>query len=116
MAKASGEGRASPLVRPPSCGKDPYEPWEMSSRERDVANKYLRFMTYHSQRSVFRFLIHTLFHSNPDTSATSFTMHDPLYNPYTFFTIHGPLYNPDTYIVALSALLSGHLHNSYICF
>lgn len=50
VAKASGEGRASPLVRPPSCGKDPYEPWEMSSRERDVANKYLRFMTYHSQR------------------------------------------------------------------
>ena len=60
VAKASGEGRASPLVRPPSCGKDPYEPWEMTTRERDVANKYLRFMTYHSQRSVFRFLIRTL--------------------------------------------------------
>ena len=57
VAKASGEGRASPLVRPPSCGKDPYEPWEMTTRERDVANKYLRFMTYHSQRSVFLIFI-----------------------------------------------------------
>ena len=102
MAKASGEGRASPLVRPPSCGKDPYEPWEMSSRERDVANKYLRFMTYHSQRSVFRFLIHTLFHSNLDTSGTFITVHDPLYNPDTVLQLY-LLYNPDTYIAVLSA-------------
>ncbi len=50
MAKASGEGRASPLVRPPSCGKDPYEPWEMNPREREISNKYLKLITYHSQR------------------------------------------------------------------
>ena len=50
VAKASGEGRASPLVRPPSCGKDPYEPWDMTQRERDVSNKYLNLMTYHANR------------------------------------------------------------------
>ena len=50
VAKASGEGRASPLVRPPSCGKDPYEPWEMTPKERDISTKYLRLLTYHVQR------------------------------------------------------------------
>ena len=50
MAKASGEGRASPLVRPPSCGKDPYEPWDMTTRERELSTKYLRLMTYHVNR------------------------------------------------------------------
>ena len=38
------------VVKPPSCGKDPYEPWEMTSRERDVSNKYLKLITYHVQR------------------------------------------------------------------
>ena len=52
VAKASGEGRASPLVKPPSCGKDPYEPWDMTPRERDVSNKYLKLITYHVQRYV----------------------------------------------------------------
>ena len=50
VAKASGEGRASPLVRPPSCGKDPYEPWDMTPRERDMANKYLKLLSYHVDR------------------------------------------------------------------
>ena len=50
MAKASGEGRASPLVRPPSCGKDPYEPWDMTTREREISTKYLHLMTYHVNR------------------------------------------------------------------
>jgi len=40
------------LVKPPSCGKDPYEPWEMTSRERDVSNKYLKLITYHVQREL----------------------------------------------------------------
>ena len=50
MAKASGEGRASPLVRPPSCGKDPYEPWDMTPREREISTKYLRMIQYDIQR------------------------------------------------------------------
>ena len=53
VAKASGEGRASPLVRPPSCGKDPYEPWDMTQRERDISNKYLRLIAYHVNRYTF---------------------------------------------------------------
>lgn len=50
VAKASGEGRASPLVRPPSCGKDPYEPWEMTEREKEISQKYLKLMTYHIRK------------------------------------------------------------------
>ena len=50
VAKASGEGRASPLVRPPSCGKDPYEPWEMTPREREVSTRYLKLINYHVHR------------------------------------------------------------------
>ena len=50
VAKASGEGRASPLVRPPSCGKDPYEPWDMTPKERDISTKYLRLINYHVHR------------------------------------------------------------------
>ena len=50
VAKASGEGRASPLVRPPSCGKDPYEPWDMNPREREISTKYLRMIQYDIQR------------------------------------------------------------------
>ena len=53
MAKASGEGRASPLVLSGTStgvnigvtgagGVNPYEPWEMTPREREVASKYLK--------------------------------------------------------------------------
>ena len=49
VAKASGEGRASPLARPPSSS-NPYEPWDMTPREREVATKYLKLITYHTQR------------------------------------------------------------------
>lgn len=52
VAKASGEGRASPLVRPPSYGRDPYEPWDMTSRERELATKYLHLITFHVQREL----------------------------------------------------------------
>ncbi len=52
VAKASGEGRASPLVRPPSYGRDPYEPWEMTARERELATKYLGLITYHVRRAL----------------------------------------------------------------
>jgi hypothetical protein len=30
--------------------KDPYEPWDMTPKEREIANKYLRFITYHLHR------------------------------------------------------------------
>ncbi len=30
--------------------KDPYEPWDMTPREREVSTKYLRLMTYHVHR------------------------------------------------------------------
>ncbi|XP_059085129.1 kinesin-like protein unc-104 isoform X3 [Tigriopus californicus] len=52
VAKASGEGRASPLVRPPSYGKDPYEPWDMTPREREISQKYLRLFTYHIHKEL----------------------------------------------------------------
>ena len=53
VAKASGEGRASPLVLSGTSagvnvgvagagGVNPYEPWEMTPREREVASKYLK--------------------------------------------------------------------------
>ena len=53
VAKASGEGRASPLVLSGTSagvnmvasgagGVNPYEPWEMTPREREVASKYLQ--------------------------------------------------------------------------
>ena len=40
----------SPLVRPPSHGRDPYEPWDMTARERELSTKYLHLMTYHVHR------------------------------------------------------------------
>eukprot|EP00095_Tigriopus_kingsejongensis_P003044 maker-scaffold971_size75022-snap-gene-0.8 protein:Tk03044 transcript:maker-scaffold971_size75022-snap-gene-0.8-mRNA-1 annotation:"kinesin 3b isoform x14" len=52
VAKASGEGRASPLVRPPSYGKDPYEPWDMTPREREISQKYLKLITYHVNKEL----------------------------------------------------------------
>ena len=44
VARASGEGRA--IVRPHPA-KDPFEPWEMTAQEREVANKYVRLIQYH---------------------------------------------------------------------
>ena len=43
-------GPRSPLVRPPSHGRDPYEPWDMTARERELSTKYLHLMTYHVHR------------------------------------------------------------------
>ena len=45
VARASGEGRA--IVRPHPAGRDPYEPWDMTPQEREVATKYLRLIQYH---------------------------------------------------------------------
>ena len=46
VAKASGEGRA--ITRPlPASSKDPYEPWDMSDQERNVANKFINLIQYH---------------------------------------------------------------------
>lgn len=51
VAKASGEGRASPLIRPSSTSiKDPYEPWDMTLREKEISTKYLRMIQYDVQR------------------------------------------------------------------
>ena len=44
VARASGEGRA--IVRPHPA-KDPFEPWEMTAQEREVASKYVRLIQYH---------------------------------------------------------------------
>ena len=58
VAKASGEGRASPLVLPQtsgtavSGGRDPYEPWDMTPRERDISTKYLKFINYHTHTAL----------------------------------------------------------------
>ena len=30
-----------------SGGRDPYEPWDMTPRERDISTKYLKFINYH---------------------------------------------------------------------
>ena len=49
VARASGEGRA--ITRPHSS-KDPYEPWDMSEQERDVANKFIKLIQYHPSRGV----------------------------------------------------------------
>jgi kinesin family protein 1 len=48
VARASGEGRA--IVRPHPA-KDPFEPWEMTAQEREVANKYIRLIQYHCPTS-----------------------------------------------------------------
>ena len=46
VARARGEGRA--IVRPAGReGRDPYEPWEMTPREREVATKFVRLIQYH---------------------------------------------------------------------
>ena len=62
MAKASGEGRASPLVLPSNVGGcptvsgvvrgDPYEPWDMTPREREISTKYLKFISYHTHTAL----------------------------------------------------------------
>ena len=49
VARASGEGRA--IVRPHSA-KDPFEPWEMSEQERDVANRFIKLIQYHPSRGI----------------------------------------------------------------
>ena len=41
VARASGEGRA--IVRPHSA-KDPFEPWEMTEQERDVAGRFVKLI------------------------------------------------------------------------
>ena len=51
VARASGEGRA--ITRPHSASsKDPYEPWDMSDMEREVANKFIKLIQYHPSRGV----------------------------------------------------------------
>ena len=51
VARASGEGRA--IVRPHSTSsKDPYEPWDMTDQERDVANRFIKLIQYHPSRGV----------------------------------------------------------------
>lgn len=50
VAKASGEGRASSLAKPPSAVKDPYAPWDMTPREKELSQKYLKLMTYHVRK------------------------------------------------------------------
>jgi len=47
VARASGEGRA--IVRPHPA-KDPFEPWDMSGHEKDVANKFIKLIQYHPTR------------------------------------------------------------------
>ena len=49
VARASGEGRA--IVRP-HAAKDPFEPWEMSEEERDVANRFIKLIQYHPSRGI----------------------------------------------------------------
>ena len=49
VARASGEGRA--IVRPHPPGRDPYEPWDMTEQEREVATKYVRLIQYHCPTS-----------------------------------------------------------------
>ena len=49
VARASGEGRA--IVRPHSA-KDPFEPWEMTEQERDVAGRFVKLIQYHPSRGI----------------------------------------------------------------
>ena len=58
VARASGEGRA--IVRPHPA-KDPFEPWEMTAQEREVASKYVRLIQYHCPT---RYTIKKLFYDS----------------------------------------------------
>ncbi len=47
VAKASSSARPAGTRPAP---KDPYEPWDMTPREREICTKYSRLMTYHLHR------------------------------------------------------------------
>lgn len=44
VAKATNEPHASPVKLKHSSGKDVYEPWEMTERERELATKYIKLI------------------------------------------------------------------------
>ena len=48
VAKAASASSSSAAAAAPP--KDPYEPWDMTPREREVATKYSKLMTYHVHR------------------------------------------------------------------
>merc|ERR1740128_677307 len=50
VAKASGEGRA--IVRPNTQGGDVYGVWDMSTREREVATKFVKLIQFHPSKGV----------------------------------------------------------------
>jgi len=44
---AMARGRAAAAAAAAAAAVDPYAPWDMTPREKEVAEKYLRLMTYH---------------------------------------------------------------------
>jgi kinesin family protein 1 len=44
VAKATNESHASSVKIKKSISKDVYEPWEMSNREKEIANKYVKLI------------------------------------------------------------------------
>ncbi len=48
--EAVNQAAAAAAAAKPKVVKDPYEPWDMTPREKEISKKYLRLMTYHVHR------------------------------------------------------------------